>query len=212
MSLRKILGLFVCVLILSNAALATAELPDPIETTAHIDGIMAGQSVSLFNLPDGGGSSFSEAQIFNDGTVVDGTITMYVRNAWGNAIADFPAEDMWIESVDGGMVPCSGSANADVATDANGYTYWAEPLNASGWSLADCVVYVNGLVLNQLPFQFYFNSADIDANGAVTLPDVTTFSGFFYGSYHFSADFSADGVLNLVDVTRLANGLGTACP
>ncbi len=211
MVLRKIMGLFVCVLVLSSAALATAGIPDPTMTLATMEGV-GGETVALFNLPNAGGSAFDQAQIYMDGTIIDATITMTVLDAFGTPVADFPSEDMWLESADGGMVACINGAAADLTTNSAGETEWANALNAGGFSTAFTVVVINGITLNQGPFAMHFNSADMNGDGAVNLADVGNFSGIFYGAYDFSADFSADGVLNLTDVGRLAQGSGTACP
>lgn len=211
MVLRKIMGLFVCALVIGSAAFATAGIPDPDQTVAVMSGV-TGQTVVLFNLPNGGGSPFTDAQIKDDGTAIDATITMTVMDQFGAVIADFPSEDMWLESGDNGMVPCVGGANADFSTDVNGVTSWATPLNAGGSSEADTYVMVNGESLNGVPFGLNFNSADMNGDGTVNLADVGLFSNVFFGAYSFSGDFYADGVMNLVDVGRLATGLGGSCP
>jgi len=211
MVLRKIMGLFVCALVIGSAALATAGIPDPIETIANMPN-GSNDDMALFVLPSGIGSSFDQAQIKSSGAVVDATIEMIVKDAFGAIVANFPAEDMWLESGDMGMVPCTGGSIADQDTDDAGFTTWANPLNAGGNSEDLCYVYVNGQALNGVPFALSFNSADINGDGLVNLIDVGLFSGFFFGSYDFAADFYADGLLNLNDVGRLAVGLGGACP
>jgi hypothetical protein len=205
------MGLFVCALVIGSAALATAGIPDPTETVATMPN-GTNDDLVLFVLPSGIGSGFDEAQIKNVGTVVDATIEMIVKDAFGAIVANFPAEDMWLESGDMGMVPCTGGSAADQDTDGSGFTRWANPLNAGGNSEDVCYVYVNGQALNGVPFTLAFNSADMNGDGSVNLVDVGLFSGAFFGSYTFAADFYADGALNLVDVGRLAQGLGGSCP
>lgn len=204
------MGLFVCALVIGSASFAIAGIPDPDETIAVMDGVL-NEDVVLFVLPNNFGSPFSEAQIKGVGTVIDATITMVVKDAFGEVVADFPAEDMWLESEDGGMVPCVGGAAADFNTNDLGETTWATPLNAGGASEAVCFVMVNGGSLNGTPFALAFNSADLNGDGTVNLADVGLFSSAFFGDYVFGADFYADGVLNLVDVGRLATGLGGSC-
>ncbi len=211
MVLRKIMGLFVCVLVLSSAALATAGIPDPDLTLASQAGIV-NETVSLFNLPNGGGSSFANAQNAADGSLLDATINMVLRDAYGTVIADYPSEDMWLEASDGGLMACLGGASADVSTNAAGETRWATPLNAGGYSTGFTVVVVGGITLNQAPFNLRHNSADINGDGVVNLSDIGAFADVFFGVYDYKADFSADGVLNLTDVGRLATGSGAACP
>lgn len=212
MVLRKIMGLFVVVLVISSAALATAGIPDPTETLAEMAG--TNDAVVLFNLPNGGGSDFANAQTFgSDGTVpVDAGITMIVRDAYGVVIADFPSEDMWLESADAGMVACVNGAAADQTTNAAGETMWADPLNAGGYSEDNTIVVINGTALNQGSFALKYTSADINGDGIVNVADVALFSSAYYGAYDFSADFFHDGIVNVADVARLAGGLGATCP
>lgn len=125
---------------------------------------------------------------------------------------DFPAEDIWLESDDGGMVPCSGGTNPDANTNTDGLTWWTTPLNAGGYSTSALRVYVNGISLPGAPLTLFLNSADINGDRLVNLMDVVLFSQVFFGPYAFRADFYADGVLNIVDVGRMAQGLGRSCP
>jgi hypothetical protein len=171
------------------------------------------ETLSLFNLPNGGGSSFAEAQdAGNGGAVEDATITATIVDGNFDPIAGFPAEDLWLASVDGGMVPCVGGTSADADTDANGVTTWANPLNAGGSSEALCEIMVSGDALTSASLALRFNSADLNSDGTVGLTDVGLFSTIFYGAYDFSADFFADGSMGLSDVGRLALGLGGSCP
>jgi hypothetical protein len=209
MVLRKLMGLFVCALIISVASASMAGIPDLDESSATI--ATTGQVLSLFNLPNGGGNPLTACQLA-DGTSVDGTITVTLLDANTDVIAGFPAEDLWLESVDGGMVPCVGGSTADGDTDENGVTDFQNALNAGGWSLANATVVVSGDAITSAVFGLHFNSADMNGDGVVNLADVGSFSTIFYGAYDFSADFFADGVLNLADVGLLATGVGAACP
>ncbi len=211
MGLQKIMSLVVCVLILCSAAMATAGIVDLTNSIATMDEV-GSYSVTLFNLPNAGGSAFSEAQIYMDGTVIDATISLVVLDGYGIPIPGYPAEDMWLESVDDGMVPCTAGSSPDFPTNEFGETSWVNPLNAGGCSEDFTQVVISGLSLNQGPLAMHFNSADMNGDGAVNLADVGTFSGLFYGEYSFCADFSNDGVLNLTDVGRLAQGSGATCP
>jgi hypothetical protein len=213
MVLRKLTGLFVCTLILGFASFATAGVPDVGNSYAEMLNYSGNETLSLFNLPNGGGSSFAEAQD-PAGDVVDATITVTILDANNDVIAGFPAEDLWLASEDGGMVACVGGTSADADTDADGVTRWANPLNASGSSEALCQIMVSGDALTSTgsDMALRFNSADINADGTVGLTDVGLFSTIFYGAYDFSADFFADGAMGLSDVGRLALGLGGSCP
>ena len=99
--------------------------------------------VSLFNLPDGSGFPFTQAQL-PDGSFVDATLRVQLLDYNGTVIAYFPAEDMWLESLDAGMIPCVGGTIANSNTDADGWTVWASPLGAGGASSADCRLLVSG--------------------------------------------------------------------
>ncbi len=213
MVLRKITGLFVCALVIGSVAFATAGIPDPGESTATMPNA-GGASLALFNLPNGGGNGFDSAQVVGDGAAADATIEMIVRDAFGDIVANFPAEDMWLASTNSGMVPCIGGSAADQNTDVDGFTTWATALAAGGSDVGTCEIMINGEAVfgGDAPFALAFNSADISGDGVVNLVDVGLFSGILFGDYDFAADFFADGVMNLADVGRMALGIGAACP
>ncbi len=170
------------------------------------------ETVSLYVLPDGLGNPFSAAQL-PYGAVVDATLTLTLRDCWDVPVADFPFEDLWLESEDGGLVACAGGTVADAGTDANGVTTWSAPLRAGGFSEAGCVVMINGMVLLYgPPLDLRFNSPDLNSDLLVNLSDVAIFVGDFWGPYHYRSDFSCDGVLNLSDVPLMIRGVGAACP
>lgn len=207
------MGLFMCTLILGVASFATAGVPDLGNSEATMPNYSGVDALSLFNLPNGGGSSFDAAQL-PDGTFADATIVVTIRDGNNDVIAGFPAADLWLESADGGMVACVGGAQADGDTDVDGVTDWNNPMNAGGFSLANTYIMVSGDALTSVGSEMalYFNSADMNGDGIVNLADVGSFSTVFYGAYDFSADFFADGVVNLADVGLLATGIGGACP
>ncbi len=169
------------------------------------------ETLSLFNLPNGNGSTFAEAQLL-DGTYVDATITMTLFDCYGDPIAYYPAEDLWLESLDGGLIPCIAGTIADENTDENGATYWLDPLMAGGSSLEFCFAFVSGIWVEEIHLPLLFNSADMNGDGVVNLTDVAMFSAVFFGSYHYSADFYCDGQMNIADVGRMALGVGASCP
>lgn len=213
MVLRKIMGLFVCTLILGVASFASAGVPDLGNSEATMPNFAGGSIVSLFNLPNGGGKAFTEAQV-PGGAIVDATIEVVIRDGNNNVIAGFPGEDLWLESADGGMVACIGGTTADGDTDANGLTDWTNALNAGGSSEALCYIMVSGDALTSVGSEMalHFNSADINADGTVNLSDVGEFATYFSGAYSYVADFFFDGILNLPDVGLLATGVGGSCP
>lgn len=201
------MGIFTITLIVCAASLATAGVPDVNEcsaTSAH-----AGFAV-LYNVPNGNGNPFTAA--VGGGGTVDATITVVVNDGTPAPIANYPFEDIWLESVDGGMVACTGGATADASTDALGVTDFQTPLQAGGFSLADTRVLINGLAIPGTVALGY-NSPDIDGSGAVNLTDVQLFAGdFFDVAYNFRSDLFFDAVVNLSDLPLLAAAIGAACP
>jgi hypothetical protein len=207
------MGIFMCTLILGVASFALAGVPAPDNCEADMPNYAGGGALSLFNLPNGGGSAFTAAQMA-DGSEVDATIEVIIRDGNNAVIPQYPAEDLWLESVDGGMVACIGGATADFDTDANGVTSWATPLNAGGYSTANATVMIAGDALTGPGglMALHFNSADITGDGVVNLTDVGNFAAIYFGPYDFAGDFFADGQLNLLDVGRLGLGNGASCP
>jgi hypothetical protein len=204
MVLRKLMGIFAITLIVCAASLATAGVPDVTKcsaTSGH-----AGFAV-LMNVPNGNGNPFTAA----GPGITDATISVVVNDGTPVAIANYPFEDIWLESVDGGMIACTGGATADASTDAAGMTQFQTPLQAGGWSMANARVVING---NAIPgtVSLGFNSPDIDGSGAVNLTDVQLFAGDFFGAYSFRSDLFYDSVVNLSDLPLLAAAIGAACP
>jgi hypothetical protein len=167
--------------------------------------------LSLMVVPDGSGPDFTEAKTAN--STEDATITLEFLDALGTPVAGYPAEDMWLESEDGGMSLCAGGTVADGATDTNGRTTFSQPPRAGGWSSTDTWVLVNGsTVFTYPPVTLNFNSPDITGDRAVNLSDVQAFAGDFYGSYHYRSDLAFDGVVNLSDIVPLSQAMGANCP
>ncbi len=167
---------------------------------------------TLLVVPDGSGASFTEARD-PDGTLVDATITLVVLDNGDNPVYLFPAEDLWLEAMDGGLVSCIAGTIADTTTDVNGMTQWVTPLRAGGFSTEPCQVMIMGAAISIPPsLPIVFNSPDIDGNGTVNLTDVGFFSQDFFDDYDFRSDFQRDGVLNLADVYWLAAARGVECP
>ena len=209
MLLRKIMGLAVCAMLIGSAALAG--VPDLQETTAET--VYTGvETLSLFNLPNGGGRAF-DAAFLPGGAAGDATINLVLRDGLGVPIANFPFEDMWIESADAGLVSCGGNATADFNTNEFGETQWANPLFAGGQSSALCLVMINGDALtSNAGLAISFNSADINGDGIVNLSDGGFFTQDLFGVYDYRSDFNYDSLINVSDAGFMANGLGAACP
>lgn len=167
---------------------------------------------ALLVVPDGSGNLFTAARD-EDGNLVDATITLTILDPLDDPVANFPFEDCWLESVDGGLVPCNGGTTADHNTDPNGMTEWVNPLLAGGFSETAVYVLINGDALSTNPgLPLYFNSPDLNQDLTVSLHDVAIFAGDYFGSYSFRSDFHRDGALDLRDVTILAQKMLANCP
>lgn len=212
MVLRKLAGIFACTLLIGFATFAMANVPDLQESTAA-PAFNSGQ-VSMYNLPNGGGASFTQARYYDgvSSTVVDATITLTVLDNLLNPIFLYPFEDMWLESRDGGMFICPGGTVADLATDINGQTEWVVPLRAGGWSDDLMQVMINGAALtSSAGMSIAVNSPDLNGSGLVELGDVVIFSADLFGPYMYRSDFNFDTDVNLLDVTRISAAWGAAC-
>lgn len=209
---RKTIPILVVLILLSPSAFALSGIPSMEESEASMAFQGPGYATLMVS-PGGDGPPFTEAHD-SDGNVVDATITMYLRDSFGSLIANFPYEDIWLESQNRDLVPCIGGTNPDHSTDASGMTSWTNPLHASGYTSAPVFVFVNGSALtSNSGLLLRFNSPDIDANGTVGLSDLALFAGDFYsGGFVYRADFSGDRVLNLTDVHLFAFHYGSTCP
>jgi len=168
--------------------------------------------ICLMVIPDGSGSAMTDAKTDFGGSA-DATITVEILDQTELPVADFPAEDIWLESDDGGLAPCRGGTIADNPTNAIGRTTISGALRAGGWSLSMTKVFVNGdSNTNPQNLSLVFNSPDINGDLLVNLSDVQLFAGDFYGSYHFRSDLAFDNVINLSDIVPLSRSLGATCP
>ena len=170
------------------------------------------ETLTLFVVPDGSGDSFDQARLPN-GSTEDATITVLIVDFNWVPIANFPAEDIWLESEDSGLIPCIGGSIADANTDADGRTQWRNPLLGGGHSQALTVVLVNGALLELTSgVRLSLNSPDLNGDRSVNLTDVQLFTVDFYSGENFRSDFYRDGIVNLSDLAMLAPAVGAACP
>jgi len=172
--------------------------------------------VSLFRFPNGEGAPFSQAfQAFGAET----DATLHIQFSYGGEfIEGFPAEDIWLESWDGLLIPCNGGTTVDQDTDAVGATFWAAPLRAGGHCDAGTgdrlLIKVNGdVALDGILHDFSLNSPDINGDLLVNLADIGAFSTDYYSGLNpYRSDFRWDGAVNLGDIGILAQAMGAACP
>jgi hypothetical protein len=209
MSKSKIIVLVFAVVFITQPLLALAGIPDATQCEASLAYSGPG-TPSLLVVPDGSGNPFTEAHD-EEGNVVDATITLIIRDGAGVPIYNYPAEDCWLESVDGGIARCIGGATADFNSDLDGMTQWINPVMAGGNSQAGVRVVINGNGLLEV-LGLYINSPDMDGNGVVNLVDVAHFAGCYFGPYCFAADMNGDGVVNLPDLSIFAGHIGAICP
>lgn len=210
------MGIFAVTLIVCGASIATAGIPDLEESTATA---ATTGTLSLFCLPNGGGSVFADAYVKggSGGATVgaDATITLTLRDGGTFPVEDFPAEDLWLQWVDQStMIVCSGGTIADANTDAAGQTEWAAGLRLGGNAEVLAQVRVNGDALTSAAgIALHVNSADVNFDGVVNLADVGAFSGDFANpSVQYRSDFANDQVMNVADVGKMALGVGASCP
>ena len=166
----------------------------------------------LLVVPDGSGTPFTEA-LDEQGNVVDATITLYLRDPQGSPIANFPREDLWLETGDDVVVSCYWGLIADQHTDANGMTLWAIPPVAGGYSQGPIFVMVNGTALTSNPgLPLRITSPDINGDLVINLQDLAILASDYFSDYNFRSDLNGDSYLNLSDIYIFAQHLGAHCP
>ena len=206
------------VALLSSAALVVAT-PPPLYYR-HLESAAAGR-VSLYSLPDGNGAPLTGAFLwsYNPGespAIVDATLTLTVLEDDITPIRGIPAVDLWLETDQGGMIPCAGGTIADGPTNTAGVTTFSGALRAGGASAplaGERMVAAHAWATVEAdPVDVQVNSPDQNGDLRVDLSDVVIFTESFHTGYTYSADLYWDGELNLSDVVLLAMALGAECP
>lgn len=210
---RKLVGLFVCSLVMGLAPLAMAGIPDLTLSTATT---AATAQVSVYTLPNGNGRGLDEAKTISSSTTVNATITLTLLDGNGDPIFLYPNEDLWLETTLGGLALCPGGSIADANTNALGQTTWSGSVfggkQSNRTAAEKTVVVISGNPLNGSQLDILFNSPDIDGNLVVNLSDTVLYAQNATGSYNYRSDFFFDGSVNLSDTVLYAQGLGSACP
>jgi hypothetical protein len=191
----------------ATAVWASTGIPDP-EVSYAVTA--ATQQVMCVNCPHGDGDPLSACRA-QDASIMDATITLYLRTFLDEPIIGYPAADLWLEGATGSITTCFWGTIADADTDINGETTFSQALFAGGNSLG-VDVFVSGMPLMHPPLDIIMVSPDIDGNGNVNLSDVIFFTPYYYGDYSSHVDFHWDGVLNLSDVIVLAAHIAHDCP
>ena len=215
---KSVFSVFLLLLLTLPAAAPVLAADIPVLPYAEVTVATEGP-LSLLSTPDGSGRPLT--QVFDStGQPVDGTITMTLYDdypPWGNPVAYFPAEDIWLEDMTGSLIICPAGTIPDGDTDANGTTTWTRALYAGGHiepnggnQLAIRVMgdYIEG---GDLP-DFRLNSADINGDLVVNLTDVAMFTMGYYGPYAYTIGLHWDGAVNLSDLVELARAIGAQCP
>ena len=129
---------------------------------------------------------------------------------------NFPAEEIWLASMQDGLVRCTDGSIADGPTDENGYTSFSRSVYGGGAThpdLGEFTVIVVAGCASYLPGRtIHFNSPDLNGDLMVDLVDAVLFAEIFHGDYSYAADFHWDGQLDLADIVRLRAAFGTFCP
>lgn len=206
-------------------------LPGPaFATIPHVWGEwtwLPGELVHITATPAGNGMPLSAARQ-RDGGLVDATIRIQLWVQGGSledpqdpmTVADFPAEDIWLDGP--GLSVCWPGAIADANTDADGWFTFSRALPLGGCNGTDGTppvvqVWISGDILREyhgapIAPAVLINSPDIDGDQVADLRDVVLFTSDFYGEYAVRSDFVWDGVLDLLDVVVLAASMGEQCP
>jgi len=176
---------------------------------------VAPASVSVYTLPDGSGHPISDCYLFG-GERTDATISLVLRDQDENPVPDYPAEDIWLQTMQDGLVLCPEGSIADGPTDANGMTTFSSAVRGGGASDPEAgeitVVVVGGCASYRPGRTILFNSPDLNGDLVVNLADVVTFAVHFFGDYTYAADFFWDGEVNLSDLTHMVGTLSATCP
>lgn len=205
---------FAITLVMGVAIAATAGAQF-LDCTTASTAAPAGVTPVLFNLPNGQGSTFTQAG--STGGVVDATITLTLRTEDCQPIANFSRNDMWLEKEvvtgAGNFTACMGGTVADANTNAAGVTTWVAPLRAGGWSTSRTLVVVNGMALTtNTGLILRHNSADLNGDRVANLSDIALFAAdYVSGLNPLRSDLQYDGIVNLGDIPRLASGIGADC-
>ena len=201
------------------ATCAASGIPAPSAHTVEFVTYEGTGPLTLLVLPSGQGPGFDAAADGVSAQTVDARLEVTLRDALHFPIANFPYEDIWLETVDGGLVACPGGTNADQNTDPDGVTYFTLASHAGGHCASGTLVMVNGdPVLDEdhsvLVMPLWFNSPDIDGDLDIDLMDLTFFVTDYCGGYDFRSDLDYDHDLGLTDLSVFTQAFfgDTGCP
>lgn len=184
--------------------------------------------VSMFLIPNGGGSSFVNC-FQRGGTQVPSQILVTLIDAFGSVVVGYPPNRIRIEEIGSPLIWCANASTpvpphwpnlADSPTNNAGQTTFTNAYFGGSWVDATATggtfVWVadNTGTWFQIPtpLMVSYNSPDINGDLVVNLSDVATFAGDFFTGYNYRSDFNYDQVINLTDVAMFASAMGAVCP
>ena len=174
----------------------------------------AGTEGSLCSCPCGDAYPFSQMRDSSSDSVA-GIVHLQVLDDLDMPIPYMPREDIWLESSAGNLVHSLGGTLANVPTDADGYTMWADPLFAGGYSRDSeyLVFVVNGQPADTAPIlPIRFNSPDITGDLVVNLSDLTLFASDYHFRDVYRSNFDWGDLIILGDLTIFAVHYTHSCP
>ena len=186
------------VLLLPSAALAESGLPDNSTASANAGSILISPAGTRFTLA-------SE----------DVVVTVHVRDANDDPVANYPFQDVWLDSASGldNVNICLGGSVADGNSNGEGMTTISGTIYGGGWTQDGLQVYLAGNPAISAPLAIDVNSPDITGDRVVNLSDVAEFGvHFFDQNYDFQIDFDQRGTEDIVDLAILAEHIGERCP
>jgi hypothetical protein len=197
-----------CSLILASSASGSG-IPEPGPSYA------TSASGKIEIAPDRSGPTLAERGL---------TVTVVILDSFGSPIPGYPFQDIFLFDAMAGaeLSLCQGGAYASGNTDATGTTTIDGAIAGGGWTENGLQVYLSGLPLDPIvspPLQILVASADLNADLAVDVLDLTTVPGgfanlFLNASYDFQIDLNLDDAENILDVVRFAELFlsQTTCP
>jgi len=199
MTNRRLLSLATAAVgVIALAGFASAGIPDVNNCTASSAG------GTLYICPSGDAESLGG---------VGAGVSITVRDVNSVAIANYPAQDVWLKSAVAGQVNlCQGGLTADANTDALGQTVMTGVPSGGGCTQGPMQVVLSGVALPITQnLSIRMNSPDITGDLNTNLADVGPFSAALNGAYNFCADYFDNGVINLADVGIFSTHLGHVC-
>lgn len=194
---KRLLSLAVAgAMVLGLAGVAAAGIPDDTTSTASSAG-----GVVLIT-PASTGNAISD---------VGGTVTVTVLDAGSAPVANYPAEDIYLDDPgNASIVLCQGGSIADADTDNFGVTTISGIIGGGGANTTT-QVYISGTPLTGAALPLGFNSPDIVPDLVVNLIDFAEFGNDFGGNA-FRSDFVYDTVVDLKDFSAFGLSFGESCP